>query len=357
MLNIPYIPQNIVLQTGNGQNFLLWDLVPGATSYQIQRSTDGINFTVVATATTNNYLDASISVGTTYFYLVAATNVSGTSPYNASYPVNITPCLPGQINLGYLRYLAQLRADKLNSQYLTTDEWNSNINQSIYELYDILVTKFGDDYFFAPPLLIPLVGLDFYPLPDGSNYPINGVNSPALFKINGVDANISGSSVGPNAGWVPIARFNWSDRDKYTTWPGQAGALNNIYQMSYRVMGSNIQILPANTNQLIRIWYVPVMVQLLQDTDMLPFSISGWSEYVIIDAAMKAMIKEKSLDKWNALNGNKQLQIERIETTAANRDVGQPNSVSNTRATVGDPGFGNQGFGNGFGWGGYGGGG
>lgn len=343
----PYIPQNIILQTGNGQNFLLWDLVVGATSYSIQRSTDGITFTTVGTSSLPQFLDAAPVIGTNYFYQVASVNISGTSPYAAPFPTSIVPCLPGQINLGYLRYMSQLRGDKLHSQYLTTDEWNWNINQSIYSLYDILVTKFGDDYFFAPPLIMNLTGLDFYPLPDGVLYSA----APAIYKLNGVDANISGGNSGPNAGWIPLARFNWSDRDKYTAYPGQAGALNNVYQMSYREMGSNIWFIPANNNFTVRLNYVPIMKQLLQDTDMLPFSISGWSEYVINDAAMKAMIKEESLEKWNALAlANGQI-IDRIETTAANRDVGQPNTVSNVRATMGDPGFSNwgQGYGGGFG--------
>lgn len=354
-MSIPYVCQNIVLQTGNGKNFVLWDIVPGATSYSVQRSTDGINFNVVGSPTTNNYLDSTVAVGTTYYYQVASVNISGISPYLASYPLSIVPCLPGQINLGYLRYLSQLRADKLNSQYLTVDEWNSNINQSMFELADILTTKFGDDYFLAPPLIISLTGATSYPLPDGSNYPINGIPSPAIFKLSGIDANISGQTLGPNAGWTPLARANWSDRDKYTTFPAQAGALNNICQMSYREMGQNLFIFPANTNQYIQLWYVPITSQLLQDTDMLAFSFSGWSEYIIVDAAMKAMVKEESLEKWNALNAVKSILIERIETTAANRDVGQPNAVSNVRATMGDPGFSN--WGNGFGGGGFGGGG
>lgn len=354
-MSAPYIPINIVLQTGNGQNFLLWDITVGATSYSVKRSTDGINFSIVGSPTTNNYLDSAVTVGTQYYYQVAAVNALGASAYNPSYPISIVPCLPGQISLGYLRYQSQLRADKLNSEYLTTDEWNFNINQSATELYDILVTKYGDDYFFAPALQIPLTGQNSYPLPDGSNYPINGVNSPAIYKLNGVDANISGASTGPNAGWIPLARFNWSDRDKYTTYPGQAGALNNIYQMAYREMGNQLYIVPTNTSMLIQLWYVPIMTQLLQDTDMLSFSISGWSEYIINDAAMKGMIKEESLQKWNALSAANNLIKERIETTAANRDVGQPNTVSNVRATMGDPGFSN--WGNGYGGGGFGGGG
>lgn len=343
---VPYNPQNVVLQTGNGKNLVTWNIVAGATSYTVSRSLDGITFATVGTSTSPGFLDSTVVVGVNYYYQVAAVNVSGTSVYTPSYPLSIVPCLPGQMNLGYIRYLAQLKADKLNSQYLTLDEWNSNINQSMFELADILTTKFGDDYFMAPPLLIPLTGLVSYPLPDGSNYPVNGVNSPAMYKLLGIDANVSGAAPGPNAGWIPLSRANWSDRDRFTTWPGQAGSLNNIYQMSYREMGQSLFLFPTNQNMLIQLWYIPIMDQLLQDTEMLLFSFSGWSEYIIVDAAMKAMVKEESLEKWNVLNAMKNQLILRIETTAANRDAGQANTVSNTRATMGDPGFG--GWGGGF---------
>ena len=349
-MSIPWIPQSIILQTGNGQNFLMWNQVIGATSYSVQRSVDGINFTTIGSPGTNSYLDSSVSVGGNYWYQVAATNSSGTSPYATSYPLSITPCLPGQINLGYIRYLAQLRADKLNSQYLTTDEWNSNINQVCFELYDILTTKFGDNYFFAPPLLIPLTGLNSYPLPDGAQYS----GAPALYKLCGIDVNTNGVVVGPNAGWQPLARINWSDRDKFNTAGGLPFPFWNFGQMAYRQMGNQLFIYPQNLNQTIQLWYVPIMPQLLQDTDMLSFSISGWSEYVIVRAAMLAMSKEESSEKYALLERQLAMQIQRIETTAANRDVAQPNTVSNVRATQGDPGFGG-GMGGGFGgFGGFG---
>jgi len=350
-MSIPFTPIQPVLQTGNGKNFLTWPIVVGATGYSIQRSTDGLNFTTVGTSVSPTYLDSAVSVGTQYYYTVASTNTDGTSPYAASYPTNITPCLPGQINLGYIRYVASLRADKLNSDYLTIDEWNSNINQSMYELYDILVSKYGDNFFLAPPLLIPLSGQNSYTLPDGALYSA----APAMYKLSGVDLNISGNAgtIGNNPGWVPLPRANWSDRDKYTVFPGQAANLFYGYQMYYSMMGNQLYVFPPNTNSTLRIWYVPIMTQLLQDTDMLNFSISGWVEYIIIDAAMKAMIKEESLEKWNVLNQGKKMQVERIETQAANRDVSMPNTVSNTRSTMGDPSFGNAG---GFGQGGFGGG-
>lgn len=341
--NIPYQPITPVLQTGNQQNLLSWSLVAGATSYSVKRSTDGITFSVVGTPATNYYIDTAVTVGLTYYYQVASVNVNGTSVYTASYPASITPCLPGQINLGYLRYQSQLQADKLNSEYLTTDEWNFNINQSANELYDILVTKYGDNYFMAPYLLITLTGIDKYPMPDGILYSA----APVSMKLLGVDVNINGSVNTSNAGWTPLSRFNWSDRDQYTTFPAQAGALNNIYQMSYRQMGSDLYIVPANINQVVRLSYVPVLRQMLLDSDMLPFSISGWSEYVIIDAASKAMGKQATFEKVNYFLTRKAALLERIETTAANRDAGQPNTVSNTRSSMGDPGFSNWGGGSG----------
>ena len=341
------LPSNVVLQTGNGQTYLTWSIVAGATTYTVQRSTDGVTFSTVGTPATTNYLDSSVILGTNYFYQVASTNGSGTSGYTPSYPVNITPCAPGQINLGYLRYLAQLRADKLNSQFLTVDEWNSNINQSIYELYDLLVTKYGDDYFLAPFVTFTTTGATSYPLPDGITT-IGGSIPVAMYKLLGVDCGVA---VGNNA-WVTLPRFNWIDRNKFVYPQLQANALG-VFNLSYRQMGNQLYFIPQpSAGQYIRLSYVPMMVQLLRDIDMLPFSISGWSELIIVDAAIKALLKEESFEQANALQAIKSLILERIETTAANRDIGTPNTISDARSTTGfydGGGFGGTGSGGG-GW-------
>ncbi len=344
---IPGIPFNIVLQTGNAQNFLSWPIVAGATTYTVQRSVDGVTFSTVGSPAVNGYLDASVSPGTAYYYQIASTNSSGTSGFAASYPTNIVPCSPGQINLGYLRYLSQLRADKLNSDFLTIDEWNSNINQSAFELYDILVTKFGDDYFLANPVTFSTTGAKNYPLPDGVTT-IGGSVPPALYKLIGVDCGVA---VGNNA-WVTLPRYNWIDRNRFIYPQLQANALG-VFNLSYRQMGNELYFIPnPSAGQYIQLWYVPQMTQLLQDTDMLPFSISGWSELVIVDAAIKALIKEESFDQANVLAARKSELLLRIETTAANRDVGQPNTISDTRGNTGfydGGGFGGNGSGMG-GW-------
>jgi hypothetical protein len=87
------------------------------------------------------------------------------------------------------------------------------------------------------------------------------------------------------------------------------------------------------------------MKQLLQDADLTISGISGWLEYVIVDAAIKALTKEES--DTSALKMEKDALRQRIEESAMNKDAGQPDTISSTRGYDGDA------FGPG-GWGGNG---
>jgi hypothetical protein len=353
MAIVSAVPQGIYITTGNGQVCLNWNIVAGATGYPIERSTDGVTFAALATATTNFYVDSSALIGTQYYYQIASTSSAGTSGFNStasnSLPLAITPCAPGQVNLGYLRYQARLRADMLKSNFLTVDEWNLMINQSEDELYDLLVCKFGEDYFLATPLIITSSSLQAYPLPDGTNYKQtnglpdpNGTPAAACYKVYGIDLNSYGAGLNNPQGWRSMSRFNWADRNKNNFLLGAAS--NNVSgqyaQFQYREMGSSIYIMPINSGQYFRLWYVPLVPQLLLDTDMLPFSYSGWHEYVVVDVAAKALEKQEFYEQAAALMARKAALQERIEVTAANRDVGQPNTSTNSRAMLGDPNFG-----------------
>ena len=48
-MSLSAIPTQVILQTGNGQNFLTWNIVAGVTNYSVQRSIDGVNFSAIAT--------------------------------------------------------------------------------------------------------------------------------------------------------------------------------------------------------------------------------------------------------------------------------------------------------------------
>jgi hypothetical protein len=241
------------------------------------------------------------------------------------------------------------------------------INQSMFELYDLLVTKFGEDYFLATPQVFQTNGLQFYPLPDGTNFlNKNGLPDPAgtpakaCYKIYMVALNSFGAQVANATGWVTMSRFNQMDRNKYNLFLGAASAnvAGQYCQFQYREMGTSLEIIPINSGQYLKLYYVPIADQLLQDTDMLPFSYSGWHEYIVVDVAAKALAKRQIFDQSQELMNRKNDLMMRIETTAANRDVGQPNVATNSRSMAGDPNFGGGSMngGNGFfgGGGGYG---
>lgn len=351
---------NVVLQTGNGQNFITWNIVAGATNYVVQRSLDGVAFTTIASPATNNYLDSIVSIGTNYFYQIGVTAPLAPTQFTLSQPNSITPCAPGQINLGYIRYQCRLRADMLKSNFVTNDEWNIEINQSAAELYGLLVSKYGEDYFLAPLQVFATNGQAFYPLPDGTNYlNTNGIPdpagkpAPACYKVYGMDLNGYGAQLNNATGWISMSRFNQADRNKYNFLLGAASnTVSGQYcQFQYREMGTSIEILPVNSGQYLRLRYVPIAAQLLQDTDMLPYSYSGWHEYVVLDVAAKSLAKQQLFDQSMELMNRKQAMLERIETEAANRDVGQPNTATNSRNMLGDPNFGGGWSGGMGGWG------
>lgn len=318
---IPGIPQNFNLQQGNGSAFLTWNLVAGATSYSVQRSTDGVSFSVLATPSTIYYLDSTTVVGTNYYYQIASVNADGTSSYTSAQ--SIVPTNTADLSLGQLRLMAQQRADRVNSQFVTMPEWNSYINQSYFELYDLLVDVY-EDYFVTGPTALTTDGSNIIAMPTD------------FYKLIGVDG-----SAGSTSARVTLKKFDFISRNRYI-YPQLTSSILGVFNPQYRLMGNNIQMIPTpQAGQTIYIWYIPKLTQLLQDTDILK-GISGWSEYVIVDAAIKALQKEES--DVSVLAQQKMMLMKRIEDSSMNRDAGQPDTISDTRWNT-------SGFG--FGWGGW----
>lgn len=190
-------------------------------------------------------------------------------------------------------------------------------------------------------------------MPNGVNYD----GAQACFKVYGMDFNSYGAQINNTQGWISMSRFNWADHNKYNILLGAAS--NNVAgqycSLQFREMGTDVYIIPTNSGQYFRLWYVPLQAQLLLDTDMLPYGYSGWWEYIVVDTAAKALAKKQFMDQAQELLNRKAELMLRIETTAANRNVGQPNTATNSRSTMGDPNFSGPG-GSGNGWGGFGGG-
>lgn len=330
----PSIPNNFYVSTANAQNLAGWDITPTATSYIVQRSLDGVTFTTVATLTgtplATSYLDTTVTSGIAYYYQVAASNTDGSSAYTTA--TAVVPSMTGELSLGAIILSAKQRADRVNSNFVTKSEWISYVNQAMFELYDLLVTIY-EDYFVATPAQFTTNGNTFlYPLPNGITSYVNGVSfqsgyiAPPFYKLIGVDLGINTA----NNAFVTLNRFNFIDRNRYV-YPNSASTIYGVYNMQYRILGTNqIEFIPVPASgQIIRLWYIPRLTQLLQDTDVTTQGISGWIEYVIVRAAKYALDKEES--DTSQLNLELVALNKRIEESGMNRDAGQPETVSDSR--------------------------
>ena len=89
----PSAPTGLTATAGNQQVTLAWSASTGATSYHVKRSTTaGGPYTQVAVPTTPNDIDASLTNGTKYFYVVTAVNSYGESANSSE--TSATPTAP-----------------------------------------------------------------------------------------------------------------------------------------------------------------------------------------------------------------------------------------------------------------------
>jgi len=307
----------------------------------------------------------------------------------------------GVITLGDLITRVRQEADMVNSQFVTDPEIVTYLSSSYKELYDLLVTAYGEDYEVAQALTITTNGTDFlYPLPDGSLYS----GAAAFYKLLGVDLQLS-----PNnpAGYVTIKTFPFSERNRFAV-PNFA-SFWGFTNVRYRLQGNNLWLTPLPAiGAVFRIWYIPRPTDLIfsvqgvttdqsttmtvNDTSNLSvgmnvfgedladnttitvvgvgnvtlskaalgtgtgtiqaFSyltpvdgISGWEEYPVVDTAIKCKDKEES--NVEVLAARKAGLRKRVEDTSANRD---PGSAAKTADVMTDM-FWNNGNGTGDGYG------
>lgn len=106
-LPTPPAPTGLVASPAVGKVFLTWTPSSGNTAqgYRIQRSTTSGGPYTTLTSWTNNtsalYTDASVTNGTTYYYVVAAINQSGTSANSAQ--ASAKPLATGALPSGWSR--------------------------------------------------------------------------------------------------------------------------------------------------------------------------------------------------------------------------------------------------------------
>lgn len=350
-MSVPFQVQNLDAQQADGNILLTWTAVQGATSYVVQRSSDGgASYTTVATPSLPQYLDSLPGIGIQFYYQVAGVNGDGTGFYSTAVSAVAAP--PGEMSLGELRLRSQETADRVGSQFVSTSEWNAFIRLAMYELYDLLITAY-EDYGYQTAYFFTNGSTQYYALPDGAtNYlggtlgGTSGAPAQAFYKLLGVDLGINTS----NNAWVTLNRYDLIDRNNYV-YPNSTSTIYGVYNAKYRLVGNTLGFIPIPAgNQQMRILYAPRLPSLLADTDLTTIGYSGWLRYVIVRAAIYALNKEEGTDT-TRLTEELVFLKKRIEDSAVNRDAGQPDTISDTRKSgiYGGNGFGS-GFGGNAGW-------
>lgn len=325
-------PATTYLQQGNSQVLISWSPVATATGYTVQRSSDGVTFSTIASPTALKYLDTTALLNVQYWYQVAATNGDGSSAYTAPITPSIVPTVSGYMSLLQLRYLAQSKADYINNNFVTTPEWDNFINLAADELYDLITTTFDDYNMYEPVYFSTNGSSSSYPLPNGVDTFQNasGANiiPPPIYKLSGVDLGLNSS---PNA-FVTVQKYNFIDRNRYV-FPNTASTIYGVFGLQYRFLGNNIRFIPQpSSSQPIGIWYIPRRSQLLQDNDVCD-GFGGWNQYIIVRAAKYVLDKEES--DTSKLDEELIFLKKRIEDSAPNRDQGQPDTISDSRMASG----------------------
>jgi beta-galactosidase len=80
-LPVPDAPAGVMTATGDGQVTVSWDVTPGATGYNVKRSTSSSGpYTIISANTAAlGFVDTNVSFLTPYYYVVTALNSSGES--------------------------------------------------------------------------------------------------------------------------------------------------------------------------------------------------------------------------------------------------------------------------------------
>nr|WP_246070607.1 glycoside hydrolase family 6 protein [Paenibacillus kobensis] len=125
---VPAAPASLTATAGNAQVALSWAASSGATSYTVKRATtSGGPYTNVATnVTATSYTNTGLTNGTTYYYVVSASNSAGTSANSAQ--ASATP----QATVSVPAAPANLTATAGNAQATLT--WTASSGATSYNV-------------------------------------------------------------------------------------------------------------------------------------------------------------------------------------------------------------------------------
>jgi fibronectin type 3 domain-containing protein len=157
---VPAAPSGLLASAGDAQVTLNWNAVTNATGYNLKRSlSSGGNYSTIVSTSATNLTDAGVVNGTSYFYIVTATNVAGESAGSAvasAHPLSLAPPLAafvvsgGQIQLSWPQ---DHNGWYLQTQTNSTDaglgtNWFTIPNSNLTNQFSVLISPGNGSVFF-----------------------------------------------------------------------------------------------------------------------------------------------------------------------------------------------------------------
>jgi sugar lactone lactonase YvrE len=101
----PPAPLDLLAVATYGQVALSWTASPGATNYYVERSpSSGGPYTIIGSTTTTSYIDAGLTDGTTWYYVVVAVNVGGHSADSSEVSATLPFTAVADPQIGYVTF-------------------------------------------------------------------------------------------------------------------------------------------------------------------------------------------------------------------------------------------------------------
>jgi len=209
----------------------------------------------------------------------------------------------------------------VGSSFVSDSEIVDHVNQGIAELHDLLVGIFEDYYVESVTFSLPAGNPTT--LPDGeSNFLISSgpdVYAKGFYKALGVDLQSGG--VG-----YSVKPYMFAERKAYPI--GGAGG-----DLFYRIQGDQIHFIPETPQAgTVTLWYVPEPQYFATGDTAVKLNVKarhiarGYEEYIILDSAIKCLMKEESDVK--LLMAQRELVRKRIQEAAVNRQSGEPYRIT-----------------------------